>query len=452
MCPFSFDLFDEQQSKKPGQDQQQAVAPSFTGGGQSFGGGTVQGSSQPEQKGVQTQGSGFVGLDQYMNANKGSNFGNQFTGKVEDSVGNAKQSLDQGAQDFTNASNQGAKKWNDVQSDVTKTVDNAGSGTSADDAKRIQDYAKAQYQGPTDFGGTTWGQKAQSAVSKAGQESNALQSEGGRFALLDQYFGRPSYNMGEKTLDNALVQNAPGVGAKAQFLDNQSKQLGADAGFKTQDLNNLAAQNRQATMDTAANTSKYLGDARTGFETDLKNRYNTYAQGVGDYNKAFEGDLSDDTLGADTLAASGLKEGDNLYGLNLSDYLQKGGPGTVGQFASDSDYARSLALAQLAGDDNSILSASDRAKAGTANGKDGFDQSRLSKALADQKAAYEAESASTLNPLSEQVNNAKSYLDSDGPNQRQQAMGRYRTAQDQYNAAKAALDNKYNLNRKVKKG
>ena len=478
--PFAFDLLDEQQ-KKAQQQQQGEGAPAMTGGGLSFGAGSPQ--AQPQQeKGTQKQGSGFVGLDQYMNANKGNKFGNQFTGKVQGSLDSAKQSLDQGAQGFTNASNQGSTKWNDVQGQVKGIVDNAGDGTTKDDAAKIQGYQTAKYQGPESFLGTSFGTQAQGSVQKASQQANALQSEGGRFALLDQYFGRPKYNMGEKSLDNLLVQNTPGVAARAQNIGEQAKQFSTTASQKYRDMDNYAAANKQATADAAQQTVNYLNQAKTDFDTGLNSRYNDYKTSTQAYNDARRNDLSDDALDADTMSLLGLKEGDSLYNTNLSSYLKDSPMASLGQFASDKDYAKYLALSQLAEEDPTLLSADQRKDAGTAEGKGrvSFDKNRFLTDRQNAKSAYTSQysalqtqaadlskRAADLRAAAEQSN---PYEDTGNPLVKKLKPGRspdddaYNFAMDLLRQASqldqsatgaqsqmAELDNIYQVNRKVRK-
>lgn len=464
MCPFSFDLLDEEKQKAQVQDQG-AGAPAMTGGGLSFGAGSPQ--AQPQQeKGTQKQGSGFVGLDQYMNANKGNKFGNQFTGKVQGSVDAAKQTLNQNADAFSNASNQGATKWNDVQDQVKGIVDSAGDSTTKDDASKVQGLANAKYQGPENFLGTAYGTQAQGGVQKAAQQAKALQSEGGRFALLDQYFGRPQYNQGQKSLDNLLVQSAPGVAARAQNIGTQAKQVSAQAAQKNQELDNLAAANKQATDDAAKQTRDYLGQARTGFETDLNTRYSDYTSANDDYNIARLSDVADDAFDADTMSLLGLNEGDTLYNTNLASYFQDSPNASLGEFASDQDYAKYLALSQLAGDDPTLLKADNRAKAGTGAGlgKLAFDKDRFQSDRNTAQAQYDGQS-SALSSQAGQFDQTASVKraaadrmkDSRDPMERDFARQLYAEADAAMNAANNArsqitsLQNSYGVNRKVRK-
>ena len=422
MAPYSFDLLDQEQKKKQQEGQDDGMgAPAMTGGGSTFGSGQPTQSQPGSEKGTNQQGSGFVGLDKYMTANKGSGFGNQFTGKVQGTVEAGKNALNQGAEGFTQASNQGTTRWNDVGDTVKGIVDNAGDNTAQDQVSQYQGYANAKYQGPQNFLGSAYGTQAQSAVNKASQEANAFQTEGGRFALLDQYYGRPKYNSGEKALDNLLVQNTPGVQARAQSIGNQSKQLAASGVQKTQDLDNLATSNAAATQDTAKQTRDYLGNAVTGFQSDLQKRYQDYTAGNDAYNQARRSDLSDDALDEETLNLLGLSEGSNLYDLNLSNYLQENPQGTVGEFASDQDYARYLALQQLAGEDPTLLSSEDRANAGKATGKGRLsaDKDRIVSDAAARKSTYDsgiAEYDSQIQAAQSRINMLNQFLSSISPN------------------------------------
>lgn len=474
--PFSFDLLDQEQQKKKDQTEDGAQgAPAMTGGGDSFGGS----SSAPQPgapKGTSQQGSGFVNLDKYMTANQGNNFGGQFTGKVQGDVNQAKQTLDSSATGFTDASNKGTTRWNDVGDTVKGIVDNAGDKTSPDDVSKFQGYAGSKYQGPDNFSGSAYGTKAQGALQKGSQEAGALQSEGGRFALLDQFYGRPKYTTGEKSLDNLLVQNTPGVAARSAGIDNQAKQLTASSGQTTQNLDNLATANRAATQDASKQTQDYLGNAKTGFQTDLDKRFSDYNAGNTAYNQARQGDISDDSLDADTLGLYGLSEGQNLYNVNLGNYLNTTPTqADEGQFASDQDYAKSLALSQLAGEDPSYLTAENRAHAGSGAGmgRDTVDTARLNKDIGDSQTAF----TSKNNDLSTQLKAAQDRaavvqnainvdsgahpsginmdtgeaMGSSTSNVAQAELNQLNQSIAQYKAQQAALANQYGVNRKVSK-
>lgn len=400
MAPYTFDLLDEEQAKKKDEGAQgQGSAPAFTGGGQTFNSGSGGGSAQPSgmpnaQNGTAKQGSGFVNLDQYMTANKGNNFGNQFTGKIQGSIDSAKQGLDQSATDFTNASNQGATKWNDVGDQAKGIVDKAGAGTSADDAKKFQGYENATYKGPDSYSGSAYGTQAQGGLQKAYQQASAAQNEGGRFALLDQFYGRPTYTTGQKSLDNLLVQNAPGVGAKVQGLGNEAAQLSSQANKSQGDLDALATMNKSATQDTANNSKQYLTDANSKLQTGLQDEFakaqKAQQTGYSDEVNAFQ----NRSWTPAELRSLGLSPDDRTYGIDPLKYLTQGATPTMAQVASPEEYARSAALAQLAGDGStSYLDQNSASQAGTAASPYSFDTSGFQSAATARKAALDQQIA-----------------------------------------------------------
>jgi hypothetical protein len=369
--PYSFDLLDEEQQKKKDAGADQLGAPSMTGGGQQFGGGSAAPTSTAQgaaPSGTNTQGSGFISLDKYMKANTGNTLGKQVTGNVQGAVDQGKQALDQGSQDFTKASNQGTVKWNNVGSDVGNIVDNAGAGTTAADAQKIKDYSNASYQGPDSFLGTSYGTQAQGAAQKANQQAKALQTEGGRFALLDQYFGRPTYNSGQKSLDNLLVQNDRGTAARAQNINTQANNLSTTGIQKTKDLDTLAVANKAATQDAAKNTRDYLTNASQAFKGTLDDQLaaakGTYGQKYASAQKA----LSGNTYDPDVYSGLGLTKGQQIYGVDPTAYLSAGVSPNLFNSASEQQYAKAKALAQLAGlDDSTLLPSADLSQAGKAS-------------------------------------------------------------------------------------
>lgn len=394
--PFVFDPLDEENQQQPGEK------PQMTGGGLSFGGAAgapmVKDSSP---KGVNKQGSGFVGLDQYMAANKGNKFGSQFTGKVTDTIGQAETDLNQSAQDFTNASNQGTTKWDDVGNRYKRIINNAGDNTTAREKSVAKQFQNVSYQGPESFSGTAYADKAMGGVQKASQQARALQSEGGRFALLDQYFGRPTYSMGQKTLDNMLVRNS-GAAAKAKGIGQQAQALGQQAKQTAQGLESLVNTNRAATQNTAQQAKGYADKALANFGTDLQGRYDQFNADNKAYNdriaRVVKG-LRSGTTPSSYLSGKDLKNVDSILGLSpnqslygikdLSKYLQSAPAQQLSNFASDQDYARYLALADLAGEDPALLSAENRDQAGTANGYVTGKKDILARDIAARKTEYE---------------------------------------------------------------
>lgn len=413
--PYVYDPLLEEE-KNPQQQGQQAP---MTGGGETFSGGAggPAPSAPQQQKGTNRQGSGFVGLDQYMAANKGSQFGNQLTGKVADTVNTAKNQLTQGAQDFTNASNQGTTHWGDVGDEFKGIVDRAGKDTTDAQTQRAKQLESTAYTGPQSFYGTAGANQALGGIDKAKQQAGALQSDGGRFALLDQYFGRPTYSLGQKTLDNALVSNQVGVPAKSQALLNRTNQISEDAKQTGQGLENLVTSNRQAAADTAKNATDYAQGALGNFQTDLDKRYadfntqnDTYNQSMRDMAGHLDPNAAVRDQG-DVYSLLGLSNNQNLYGLNdFSKYLQDPTQVSESQFASPEEAARYRALGDIASDNFQLpIDASQAGTAGT--GRLTADKGGIQQALTQRHTAADQQTGNILQSGLARINQNSSLMD-----------------------------------------
>jgi hypothetical protein len=110
------------------------------------------------------------------------------------------------------------------------------------DKNAFQGWETETYTGPKDLSDNedVWN-RYWSGVNQAQTNTKLLGTEPGRFTLLDQYFGRPSYNFGEKSLDNLLYQES-GQGNQAQALQDQATQLKATGDQKVKDLQDAASQ------------------------------------------------------------------------------------------------------------------------------------------------------------------------------------------------------------------
>ena len=98
----------------------------------------------------------------------------------------------------------------------------------------------------------------------------------------------------------------------------------------------------------------------------MNQRYQDYISGNSSFNSALTNDLNDgdEYLGNEAFGAYGFGEGQNLYDVDLSKFLTPSQNTSIDKFASDQDYAKSLALSQLAGEDPTTLTADGRKNAG----------------------------------------------------------------------------------------
>lgn len=201
----------------------------------------------------------FENLDKYLQVNSGQGFGEKVAGKLQGEVDSANQAREQAGATFKAQSDSGTTSFNqgivdDALKDPTKFVG---------DQKNIDEFNKqrdAKYGGPNNLGDTpalynqTFG-TARAASDKA----RASESEGGRFQILTNYFNRPSYSQGEKSLDNLLIQNDPNTQQAFKNIRQQADATQQAAEGQKTALASFAAQNRGTTEDARRKTRAALG-------------------------------------------------------------------------------------------------------------------------------------------------------------------------------------------------
>lgn len=136
----------------------------------------------------------------------------------------------------------------------------------------FQNQTNATYTGPQSYADDAAAyQTAQGATQKAEDTTQAAQSEGGRFALLNNYFGTPDYSQGQKSLDNLLLQ---GDSTTQQGI-NQARANADQAQINFQNqapqLQNYAAQNIATTQGTAQNVQNQANANIAQMQTDYQN-------------------------------------------------------------------------------------------------------------------------------------------------------------------------------------
>lgn len=341
-------------------------------------------------------GSNFTNIDSYLKNNNSQQFGQEFGNKVQSDINASKTNMDQTAgQVKSQIQNTG---YVPTQDEINKQVSNAGRGTTAKDVGSYNDWIKQSYGGPSSLAdnesawGQYWGQaeKAKTEAQQAGKES-------GRFALLDQYFRRPNYGFGDKSLDNLLIQGGGGF-TNAKDLRDQAAGLSAYGDAQSKDIASAAAsragaieQSKKAARDALGlqddNTVKggAIGDFQTGL--DARTRA-AQEQATGAWN-GVTSDLGDDAISSKNAELVGLPSGENLYNLDLKNYLTRGQDPTRQQVASDDDYARYQALTQLAGLDPTYLTPDQRVQAGSHPSPTTFDADRFHSDQATSKAEYQ---------------------------------------------------------------
>jgi hypothetical protein len=236
-------------SQTPGAGQQGTVAGQTGGGGAGGQGGVSSGAPgsqyKPQAYSQQTQGTGFVNLQQYLNANNPSQLQNAVVSNLgsqnQSALGGvqaAQQQFQQGLQanQANTMANQGLVQnvLNNPTAYSSATGANPQAGIPAGNApagttptspnlaqgSQFSQLIGGQYAGPTGLVGAD--QLTAQGTSAAQQAAN-LQSASGRTSILQGLMANPNYTQGQAALDSALL--GQGNQSSLNQVANQGRQL-----------------------------------------------------------------------------------------------------------------------------------------------------------------------------------------------------------------------------------
>jgi hypothetical protein len=298
---------------------------------------------------------------------------------------------------------------NSVLSDPTKA--------SSADTAAFQQQLNANYGGPTDANSYAGFTNAQNEAQNAYNQAQQANTEGGKMALLNKYFGTPTYTSGQQSLDSALLTD----GDQTPFtqLTQQVQNYPSQFQSAAQDLNNYAAQGAQTTAATNAAARSALGVDASGnlvpqgiavdasgtplYTGALGNIINGVNQRVDTYNanaqptfSAVQQALTNKNLSSltpDELAALGgiSNYTGALYGANPSQFLTQNAANATPNTAITADeQAKLQALFNLAGVKDTF--APDASLAGTASTNPfTFNNNAFQAAIQSGKDAYQGQ-------------------------------------------------------------
>lgn len=350
--------------------------------------GAVQGSNAPAGSGQ------FVNLQKYLDANAGA--GAAMAGQIAqkgqnqaDTIGNT-----------INQANTTVGSQLDAEKNRIAQATGFANQTQQDPLKMFGGYNPTTgYADQTGFNqyqqllkGTTNAQDltnqitqafnpAQSQLNDFQTYANQAGNEAGRFQLLQQAMGRPTYTPGQQKLDQLLLQNdnTGALNSLQQNLANQASTAQNALNTSQQNLNTgissltPAALSAQQQLKGAVGTISNPGDVGTGALGALQQQLNISAANQVAQQTGLKNDILTETasspktalvgpnqqmnLDPQVLKALGLTYGQHLYGLDPSRLaeLAKAGtqfaPDTITpqSMATDADVARYQALNALSG-------------------------------------------------------------------------------------------------------
>jgi len=308
--------------------------------------------------GAGTSSGSFTNLKSYIDANKNFNKdGGGLAGKVVSNLTNQGDKVKSDVQGATAAFNtqkdaqvgqmqQGAGLVQQAVVDPNAFVQNQQNVDSLATAR------DAAYTGPRSLADLEGQQNQGVLQARADNFSTSVdqgKTEKGRFNLLRNMFGRPSYTSGQQNLDNLLIQ-----GQKDQIQKiNNTGRLASDVNRTLAQGSDAAAQSgSQAVLDAQGirqQTRQALNDRVSAENATIQ----TQLQAAQDQqNRALYSaakGLKSGVISEADAARFGINSGERTFGTNLASLLRRGEDPTQLNTASAENFAQMAALNKLLG-------------------------------------------------------------------------------------------------------
>lgn len=411
-------VINNQQDKEDEKQQSQGQAPVNVSGAPS-----ASISAQPTMAGApqkQTGSGRFTNLQRYIQAS-GPGAGQRLAGQIGQTVGKQTQKLSEAVE--------GAKSINpqlDAERQRIAQASGFAQQVQQDPTQLVQDPSKLQSFTQLRTGTSAIPQLQQQAMQAfdvaQGQLGNVQQlarltgTEPGRFELLRQSLGRPSYTRGQQRLDQLLLQTGGGntLGQLQRQTAEQAKTGEQFLGQTRTDIEKGLGETGQAAQTAKQQLLGALGrmdDPSTpdideskdagafgSLQQSLRQRQKDYIAQQEALKSAIESGLPTDKFSEEALNAIGLRTGQKLYDINLNELIKPSFSAenvTEQNIANQSDLARYQALAQLAGVDPTYLM---QDQLGKATGTE-VDRTNLNQALQSAAQRFTNTVKETSNPI-----------------------------------------------------
>lgn len=313
------------------------------------------------QPGAQTQsqplrppspkGSGrFVNLQKYIGANAPQ--AQQMAGKIGGGIAQKAGAAQEATQQMQTQFGQQAQQEQDRLGQAGQFVQKLGTAPGAQDIlqspEQLQQFKQLQ-QGQLNLPSVDLS-KQQQQLQQLQDQAQLAGTEGGRFQLLRQQFGNPSYTLGQRRLDQLLLQNTPGAAQTIQgqirpALSGLEQTLGATQQDVSSRFGTLQGLASQAQSDIEQGITSGLSQVEQQAEAARQ-------QAVADRTLKMQqfgiGSLTPEDI--QQLGPGFEDPYTSLFNVNLRDYLtspEKLPEITLGQAASPEQIAQYQALQQL---------------------------------------------------------------------------------------------------------
>jgi hypothetical protein len=330
------------------------------------------------------QGSGrFSNLQKYIGANQQYNeAGGGMAGKIQEQSSSRLDSIRQGIQ---NQKTQAQNQYNQLQQNLGQQGQQLQQQAFQDpnailqNQQQLSEFQKLRTGGyGQDIQGLAQGvNQFQPGIQGLQQAAQQAGTEQGRFQLLRNRFAQPGYSTGQQRLDQLLLQATPGAARSlktglqgfAQEAGTLQSGLESDIQSRQSELQGLAGQRQSEIQNllqygTTEGLESELGQrGLTDIEQGLNQQLESLRQTAPEqYQQLLSRVQSGSVLESD-LPTLGLQAGQNLYNLDLAQYLSpedvmqgRLAQATAQQVASPDEIRRYQALQQLGQMDTGFFS------------------------------------------------------------------------------------------------
>jgi hypothetical protein len=436
-------FYDEEEEQEAGGPQQLSAQSGDVGSGGGMGAsGAPAGAEAPKAQ------ENFVGISQYLNANKpqSEKLAGQVAGNIEEK-----------AKGFESALG-GAKTSFDQQADSQKVVgDDALFGQVKTNAEKLADEQKgsfakmrdAQYKGPASLEDTDSWAGLQSSLKKAQDAGKAASSEEGRMGLIKEISNNPRQSQGALTFDNLLLQNNPNAAAKLkQAADpisgfgDKINEANLGAASKAKDVAGTNQKTREAARGSLAEGYGGLKSSLAEREAAADAEQQTQFQNI-------QKQLSQGSASNDLLAKLGLTGDMSTYGIKPSDFLNYVDGANTASVAGEDDLARQQVLRELAGGAVDLGNPLIEGELGKLQNPYAFDSSGFGGAVT----ARETEFQNQVSGIDDQINKLESAPVPAGARTSAQAVANWQEKKQkdlaELRSQRASLEDEFKTNTKV---
>ena len=299
----------------------------------------------------------FTNLKSYIDANQGFNQqGGGLAGKIATNLSNqgqeVKAQVQSAADTFKSQRDEQLKPLEQGVQNVQQAVANPIAFTqNQQNVESVQRARDAEYTGPRslmDLQGRQNQAILNSSLQNFKDNTNQARTETGRFNLLRNMFGRPTYSSGQQNLDNLLIQGqkqqqqrmnetgriAADVNRNLNQISSNAETQGREAVTRAQQIQ---ADTRKALNDRVLKEQQSIEDATVRARMDQDRKLYTLAKG-----------LQQGQITKQDAEMLGLNANDRLYNANLGTLLQRTDP-TLQTVADQNNYNQLQALRNLLG-------------------------------------------------------------------------------------------------------